>query len=105
LVTLDFRSSGALRHGLSPAELVVERELPRLRDAVRVAADHLNVEIAPFHGDRYFAAWRRTRPKPSELHPVLDIHVVRDGLELCPKHDLDFQLLNGDIVYFAGLIC
>jgi hypothetical protein len=56
-----------------------------------MASDRLDVEIVPFPGDRYFAAWYRSKDPPNPLHPVLDVHLLRANVELCPKHDLDFS--------------
>lgn len=34
-----------------------------------------------------------------------DIHVLREGAELCPKQDLAFPLRDGDVVVFEWLLC
>lgn len=34
-----------------------------------------------------------------------DIHILRDGTELCPKQDLAFSLQDGDVVVFEVLFC
>jgi hypothetical protein len=34
-----------------------------------------------------------------------DIHVERNGATLCPKQDLDFVLVPGDVVVFDALLC
>ncbi len=35
----------------------------------------------------------------------VDIHVIRDGIEICPKQDLNFALAADDIVEAGVLIC
>ncbi len=105
MVTLDFTALGPVRNRLEEADQKIERQASTLRDAIAAACDHLGMEIVPFPGDRYFAAWYREKPAPKPLHPVLDIHVIREHVELCPRHDLDFPLLDGDVVLFAILIC
>jgi hypothetical protein len=36
---------------------------------------------------------------------LVDVHVFRDGLEICPKHDLGFALQPSDLVELGSLIC
>ncbi len=36
---------------------------------------------------------------------LVDIHVFREGREICPKHDLQFPLEPDDVVEFGELIC
>jgi hypothetical protein len=35
----------------------------------------------------------------------VDIHVFRDGVEICPLHDMLFKLLSTDLVEMGELIC
>jgi len=105
MVLLDFSSCGALRPLIGSRDFTIEREVATLGLAIDAAVAYLDVEIVPFRGDRYFAAWRRASVKPQQLHPVLDIHVAREKAVVCPRHDLQFPLRSGDTVQFLGLIC
>jgi hypothetical protein len=40
-----------------------------------------------------------------ELIWVVDIHVVRDSIEICPKQDLTFPLLADDHIQLGTLAC
>lgn len=56
---------------------------------------------------RWLASLLRPRSVP-RCHSGLgntDIHIERDGATLCPKQDLSFALLSGDVVVFDALIC
>jgi hypothetical protein len=34
-----------------------------------------------------------------------DIHIEREGATLCPKQDLNFALVTGDVIVFDALLC
>ncbi len=36
---------------------------------------------------------------------LVDIHVERAGEEICPKQDLNFPLIDGDLIIFGVLVC
>ena len=36
---------------------------------------------------------------------LVDIHINRDGQEICPKQNLNFALLDGDIITIGQLVC
>lgn len=36
---------------------------------------------------------------------LVDIHVKRDGTEICPKQDVTFQILESDVVYIYIPTC
>ena len=40
-----------------------------------------------------------------EVEWLVDIHVVRDSVEICPKQDLSFPLLQNDLVEMGPLAC
>jgi len=35
---------------------------------------------------------------------TVDIHIIRDSVEICPKQDLNYNLLDGDIIIFRWLM-
>lgn len=41
----------------------------------------------------------------NEFDGLVDIHVLRDGLEICPKQDLSFLLEESDHVEIGLLVC
>lgn len=41
----------------------------------------------------------------NELNGLVDIHVLRNGLEICPKQDLSFLLEESDHVEIGLLVC
>jgi hypothetical protein len=105
LITIDFTSAGELGRALAPEARVVHCELATFGEALRAASDCLNVEIAPFPSHHLlFSAWRRAHAPPAKPHPVFRILVIRAGQELCPKHDLQLELLDGDTVQFSRVI-
>ena len=56
---------------------------------------------------RALASWIRPRPVPG-CPPGFgntDIHIRRNGATLCPKHDLEFPLVAGDVIVFDALLC
>jgi hypothetical protein len=40
-----------------------------------------------------------------EIEWLVDIHVVREGVEVCPKQDLAFALQDGDLIEMGPLAC
>lgn len=51
--------------------------------------------------NKYF----RHTPSDGESR-ILDIHILRDGQEICPKQNLDYPLLDGDIIEVGAIrIC
>ena len=45
------------------------------------------------------------RTEDGEVEWIVDIHVTRDAVEICPKQDLGFPLLPGDHVEMGPLAC
>ena len=58
------------------------------------------VPFEPGGTPRYF--FRTTREGRKEL---VDIHIERAGEDLCPKQDLSFSLMDGDVIRYGPLIC
>jgi hypothetical protein len=63
-----------------------------------------NVRVIPHDPPKYF---RYSEPSDSaeDKYWLVDIHVSRDGKEICPKQDLTFPLQPGDVVEILQLIC
>lgn len=59
------------------------------------------IRIVPHDPPKYF----RYYPKDSADFYLVDIHVDRGGLEICPKQDLSFLLEDGDAVEAGLLAC
>lgn len=126
---------GSLRGHRSELPERVEIEVANLGEALAAAERLFSVSIRPASAhDRYFLvessaesraqvrsstarsrgligaavarvfSLRRPAEAPRE-HGNTDIHVLRAGAELCPKQDLAFPLLDGDVVVFEVLLC
>jgi len=58
----------------------------------------------PLPGDPELKYFRVTEEDGSESW-LVDVHVFREGLEICPKQDLGFALQPSDLVELGSLIC
>jgi hypothetical protein len=65
------------------------------------AAQDIRVVPDPDAG-KYF---RYHNPAAGARFDLVDVHIERDGVELCPKQDLSFPLLPSDRVNAGMLIC
>ena len=111
----------------------VEVEAATLGEALAAAERVYGLSIKPATAeDKYFTVRDPSRPpevsKPPPVSGLLpsvttrlrqrrqrdlrgpgqgnaDIHVRRGGQELCPRQDLDFVLLPGDLVVVGMLMC
>lgn len=79
-----------------------------LGDALKAYEARFEVSIepcrAPLPGQsehKYFNVMSSV-PKQSGL---VDIHILRDGEEICPRQDLGFSLNEGDVVEMGSLTC
>lgn len=60
--------------------------------------------VAPLPGEseiKYF----EIADAGGETESIVDIHIVRDAFEICPKQDLFFPLLQNDLVEIGPLAC
>jgi len=64
--------------------------------------DSLGVRIIPADPPKHFKYFSKGEV---ENFVLVDIHIERDGIEICPKQDLRFPLLASDIVEAGVLIC
>ncbi|WP_153065957.1 hypothetical protein [Xanthomonas campestris] len=81
-----------------------------LGDTISEYEVHFNVKIAPmlepFDGnpDNYGKYFKFLELDTGHWQAV-DIHIIRDGQEICPKQDLSFSLEPQDVVELGELIC
>lgn len=83
-----------------------------LNEAIRAYENEHAISIEPYDGSfeaipfnegenpKYF--FYRKSPSDQQL---VDIHVLRNGQEICPKQNLSFNLLDGDTVQIGELVC
>lgn len=91
-------------------------------DPVRVAARFLGealdgysamfgVSFSLYEGEPGPDPWPHGGPKyfhyrkAADDQLLVDIHILRDGEEICPKQNLDFELQAGDIIQIGVLVC
>lgn len=91
-------------------DLAYEIAVNTLGEALAAYELRFNATIVPFAGNpddphlaelKYFTFQGRGQAASS----LVDIHIHRDGKEICPKQDLNFRLLAGDLVEIGQLIC
>lgn len=83
-----------------------------LSEAIQAYENEYAVSIVPYDGSlqaipftegeerKYFFYIRSATERQ-----LVDIHVVRDAQEICPKQNLSFELLDGDTIRIGELIC
>lgn len=83
-----------------------------LGEALARYCEEYDVAIVPYDG-----SWPSVPFEPNEAPKyfifnggkfpgeLVDIHVDRRGLEICPKQDLSFLLEAGDLVSMGVLVC
>ncbi|GAB3367394.1 hypothetical protein GCM10027431_11110 [Lysobacter rhizosphaerae] len=59
------------------------------------------IRVVPHDPPKYF----RYYPAGSAEFHLVDVHIDRDGLVICPKQDLAFLLESGDTVEAGSLEC
>jgi hypothetical protein len=74
-----------------------------LGEAITVAAEYFKVRIVPHDPPKWFRVYG-TRQDVTE-YTLVDIHIKRDGQEICPKQDLEYLLMESDIVSIGALAC
>ncbi len=62
----------------------------------------LGVRIIAADPPKYFRYFSKG---DAEKYVLVDVHIQRDGLEICPKQDLGFQLRETDVVEAGLLVC
>jgi len=65
--------------------------------------DHTGLCVIPHDPPKYFRCY--PRGEDPGLYDLVDVHVERNGDEICPKQDLAFPLLPGDVVTIGLLSC
>jgi hypothetical protein len=93
------RQSGALVRS-RPGLPIVARTLG---EAVATAAEYFGALIVAHDPPRWFRVY--DNPDLTAEYKLVDIHVLRNGQEICPKQDLSFPLLEPDVVSIGVLAC
>jgi hypothetical protein len=77
-------------------------ECDTIADAVRIYQAHLNANLHLNPEGKCY----KLSSESADLQPVsVDIHVVRNGKDICTDRNLQFPLLNGDVVALGVKIC
>ena len=86
-------------------------EASTLEKALRVAEQIFQVRIVPHDPPKYFRVHRVPEepihlvPEQTQIYQLVDIHLVRNGEDICLKQDLAFPLLDSDVVVMGTLVC
>jgi hypothetical protein len=79
-----------------------------LAEALKAYETHFSVTIEPWRellpGQTDYKYFNVVSPKPRESG-LVDIHVFRGEEEICPRQNIDFVLVEGDIVEMGTLAC
>jgi hypothetical protein len=87
-----------------------------LKEALDSYCSYFNSKYRLYNGDieelpikkgeeKYFY-YASNNPKSKIIDEVLvDIHVIRESEEICPKQNLDFELVSGDLITIGMLAC
>ena len=78
-------------------------EAKTLGEAIHAAEQILHLEIIPHDPPKWFRV--RGLLDQKESYGLVDIHILRGTENICPKQDLDFPLLDSDIVAIGALAC
>jgi hypothetical protein len=100
-----------------PDSLAFRCDVDTLGEAIREYEQAFGVNITPYDASaalalleaderpRYFV-YASTLANGEREEILVDIHVERHGEEICPKQDLTFRLLRGDVVQiWTGMVC
>ncbi len=74
-----------------------------LGEALGEASRILGVSFEPHDPPKWFRTYGI--PDLGDGYMLVDIHIERDGAEICPKQDLSFQIIESDVVYISIPIC
>jgi hypothetical protein len=101
------------RISLEDDEIPFEVDAATLGEALDAYARHYDVTFAPYDGswpklpldpaDPKWFFYRSKRPKWEEA--LVDIHIERDDVFLCPRQNLAFPLLQNDDIKIGPLAC
>ena len=78
-------------------------EASTLEEALRVAEQIIQARIVPHDPPKFFRIYRL--PEQPESYQLVDIHLVRNGEDICLKQGLAFPLLDSDVVVMGTLVC
>lgn len=78
-------------------------EAKTLGEALFQAGRLLNVRFEAHEPPKYFRIYGI--PGWGDKFILVDVHIIRNGTEICPKQDLEFPVLESDIVCVALLGC
>jgi hypothetical protein len=78
-------------------------EAGTLGEAIRETERIANVRIVAHDPPKWFRVYSSSGA--SSEYRLVDIHILRDDQEICPKQDLSYALLSNDIVRIAGVTC
>jgi hypothetical protein len=84
-----------------------------LGEALKLFEDRHRVRVTPYDGSWDSMPLERAGGRKYFIFndggrfgdTLVDIHVERGGEEICPKQDLDFPLLDGDLINVGVLVC
>ena len=93
--------SGLLSAIQEPSGVPVSAET--LAEAISSAETLLNCRITPHTPPKYFRLY--SDAQGPEQYFLVDIHVKRNGSEMCPKQELGFPIQDGDLVTICTPIC
>jgi hypothetical protein len=91
--------------------LAIQSDARTVAEALEHYERHFSVKIAPMvdplHGleenrGKYFQFWQTL---DSDEWRAVDVHIIREGLSICTKHELHLQPRSEDIVEIGELIC
>lgn len=73
-----------------------------LREAIIAIEQLANVCIVPHDPPKWFRVYS---PSDDLNYQLIDIHIQRAHIRICPQQNLDYSLLPDDIVMAGILIC
>ncbi len=81
-----------------------------LKDALRKYEIQFNVTIIPYIDESNTSKTNEAKyflhiDNISKETNLVDLHIIRNGVEICVKQNLDFQLLTDDLVEMGELLC
>ena len=74
-----------------------------LGEAVATAAEYFGVRIVPHDPPKWFRVYESSGD--TTHYKLVDIHIHRNGQEICPKQDLAYPLMESDVVTIGVLAC
>jgi hypothetical protein len=74
-----------------------------LGEAIAAAAEYFGARIVPHDPPKWFRVY--DNPQDAIKYKLVDIHILRNGQEICPRQDLEYPLMEPDIVSIGVLAC